>query len=84
MSSKIIMVADLTDHCGKVISGSPTHDIGNMAVARLGDEVPVGQHSAQLVRTQPQHGETGARSVTQTLLDKCCVTCLFRTSTSNT
>ena len=39
MSLKIITVDDLTDHGGKVISGSPTHDIGGKAIARLGDEV---------------------------------------------
>lgn len=39
MSLKIITVGDATDHGGKVISGSPTHDIGGKAIARLGDEV---------------------------------------------
>jgi uncharacterized Zn-binding protein involved in type VI secretion len=39
MSLKIITVGDSTDHGGKVISGSPTHDIGGKAIARLGDEV---------------------------------------------
>jgi uncharacterized Zn-binding protein involved in type VI secretion len=39
MSFKIITVGDSTDHGGKVISGSPTHDIGGKAIARLGDKV---------------------------------------------
>jgi len=39
MSLKIITVGDDTDHGGKVISGSPTHDIGGKAIARLGDTV---------------------------------------------
>lgn len=39
MSLKIITVGDDTDHGGKVISGSPTHDIGGKAIARIGDEV---------------------------------------------
>nr|WP_307727304.1 PAAR domain-containing protein [Telluria mixta] len=36
---KIITVGDKTDHSGKVISGSPTHDIQGRAIARLGDQV---------------------------------------------
>lgn len=39
MPLKIIVVGDSTDHGGKVISGSPTHDIGGKAIARLHDEV---------------------------------------------
>lgn len=39
MSLKIITVGDTTDHGGKVISGSPTDDIGGKAIARLGDQV---------------------------------------------
>lgn len=39
MPLKIIVVGDSTDHGGKVISGSPTHDIGGKAIARLGDSV---------------------------------------------
>lgn len=44
MSLKIIIVGDGTDHGGKVISGSPTHDISGKAIARLGDEVECPQH----------------------------------------
>lgn len=44
MALKIITVGDGTDHGGKVISGSPTHDIGGKAIARLGDEVECPQH----------------------------------------
>lgn len=39
MSLKIITVGDKTDHGGTVISGSPDHDIGGRAIARLGDPV---------------------------------------------
>lgn len=39
MTHKIIVVGDSTDHGGKVINGSPRHDIGGKAIARLGDEV---------------------------------------------
>jgi uncharacterized Zn-binding protein involved in type VI secretion len=39
MSFNIITVGDSTDHGGKVISGSPTHDIGGKSIARLGDKV---------------------------------------------
>lgn len=39
MPLKIIVVGDSTSHGGKVISGSPTHDIGGKAIARLGDQV---------------------------------------------
>jgi uncharacterized Zn-binding protein involved in type VI secretion len=44
MALTIITVGDDTDHGGKVISGSPTHDIGGRAIARLGDEVDCPQH----------------------------------------
>ncbi|MFC5474133.1 PAAR domain-containing protein [Paraherbaspirillum soli] len=44
MSLKIIVVGDTTDHGGKVISGSLTHDIGGKAIARLGDEVDCPKH----------------------------------------
>ena len=44
MSLKIITVGDSTDHGGKVIKGSPTHDIGGKAIARLGDEVMCPHH----------------------------------------
>jgi uncharacterized Zn-binding protein involved in type VI secretion len=44
MSLKIITVGDSTDHGGKVISGSPTHDIDGKAIARLGDLVDCPQH----------------------------------------
>lgn len=39
MTLKIIVVGDSTDHGGKVISGSPTRDIGGKAIARIGDQV---------------------------------------------
>lgn len=39
MPLKIIVVGDKTDHGGQVISGSPTHDIGGKAIARLHDKV---------------------------------------------
>lgn len=39
MALKIITVGDKTDHGGTVISGSPDHDIGGRAIARLGDPV---------------------------------------------
>jgi uncharacterized Zn-binding protein involved in type VI secretion len=39
MSLKIIVVGDSTNHGGKVISGSPTHQIHGRAIARLGDKV---------------------------------------------
>lgn len=39
MSLKIIVVGDITDHGGRVISGSPLHDVGGKAIARLGDQV---------------------------------------------
>ncbi|WP_295991122.1 PAAR domain-containing protein [Rugamonas sp.] len=39
MSLIIITVGDATDHGGKVISGSATHDVGGKAIARLGDDV---------------------------------------------
>lgn len=35
MSLKIITVGDSTDHGGKVISGSPTHDVDGKAIARV-------------------------------------------------
>jgi uncharacterized Zn-binding protein involved in type VI secretion len=39
MPLKIITVGDKTDHGGQVISGSPSHDIGGKAIARLHDKV---------------------------------------------
>lgn len=39
MSVEIITVGDSTDHGGKVISGSPTHDIDGKPIARVGDKV---------------------------------------------
>lgn len=39
MPLKIIVVGDKTDHGGRVISGSPTHDIGGKPIARLHDKV---------------------------------------------
>jgi uncharacterized Zn-binding protein involved in type VI secretion len=39
MSLKIVVVGDSTDHGGKVISGSPKHDIDGRPMARLGDKV---------------------------------------------
>lgn len=39
MSRHIIVVGDGTDHGGKVITGSPSHDIDGKAIARLGDKV---------------------------------------------
>jgi uncharacterized Zn-binding protein involved in type VI secretion len=39
MPLRIIVVGDATDHGGKVISGSPHHDVGGKAIARLGDQV---------------------------------------------
>ena len=39
MPFKIIVLGDGTDHGGKVVTGSPTHDIGGRAIARLGDLV---------------------------------------------
>lgn len=39
MSLKIIVVGDSTDHGGKVISGSPLHDVDGRPIARLGDQV---------------------------------------------
>lgn len=39
MPLKIITVGDKTDHGGEVVSGSPTHDIGGKAIARLNDKV---------------------------------------------
>ena len=39
MSLKIIVVGDSTDHGGKVINGSPVHDVDGKPIARLGDQV---------------------------------------------
>jgi uncharacterized Zn-binding protein involved in type VI secretion len=39
MSLHIILVGDSTDHGGKVITGSPNHDVDGKAIARLGDKV---------------------------------------------
>lgn len=39
MLLKIIVVGDKTDHGGKVISGSPLHNIDGKPIARLGDLV---------------------------------------------
>ena len=44
MSLKIITVGDKTSHNGKVISGSPMHDIAGRAIARLGDKVDCPAH----------------------------------------
>jgi uncharacterized Zn-binding protein involved in type VI secretion len=44
MSLKIIVVGDPTDHGGKVISGSPLHDVDGKPIARLGDQVECPQH----------------------------------------
>jgi uncharacterized Zn-binding protein involved in type VI secretion len=44
MALKIIVLGDATDHGGKVISGSPVHDIGGKPVARLGDTVDCPVH----------------------------------------
>ena len=46
MSLKIIVVGDATDHGGKVISGSPLHDVDGKPVARFGDQVDYPQHSS--------------------------------------
>jgi uncharacterized Zn-binding protein involved in type VI secretion len=39
MPLKIIVIGDSTDHGGKVISGSPLHDVDGKPIARLGDLV---------------------------------------------
>ncbi|MDB5768238.1 MAG: repeat containing protein [Collimonas fungivorans] len=39
MALKIIVVGDSTSHGGHVISGSPTHNILDKPIARLGDLV---------------------------------------------
>jgi uncharacterized Zn-binding protein involved in type VI secretion len=39
MPLKIMTVGDTTDHGGKVITGSPVHDIEGRAIARLHDKV---------------------------------------------
>ncbi|WP_426170448.1 PAAR domain-containing protein [Pseudoduganella sp. R-34] len=44
MSLVIITVGDKTSHDGKVISGSPDHDIAGKAIARLGDAVDCPDH----------------------------------------
>ena len=44
MTLKIIVVGDSTDHGGKVISGSPLHDVGGKPIARLGDQVDCPKH----------------------------------------
>jgi uncharacterized Zn-binding protein involved in type VI secretion len=44
MSMKIIVVGDATDHGGKVISGSPLHNVDGKPIARLGDQVECPQH----------------------------------------
>jgi len=44
MPLKIIVVGDSTDHGGKVISGSPLHDVDGKPIARLGDQVDCPQH----------------------------------------
>lgn len=44
MSLKIIVVGDSTEHGGKVISGSPLHDVDGKPIARLGDKVDCPQH----------------------------------------
>lgn len=44
MSLKIIVVGDPTDHGGKVITGSPLHDVDDKPIARLGDKVACPQY----------------------------------------
>ncbi|WP_211452814.1 PAAR domain-containing protein [Collimonas antrihumi] len=44
MPRRIITVGDSTDHGGKVISGSPTHQIDGRAIARLDDLVDCPMH----------------------------------------
>ncbi|MGW8391177.1 PAAR domain-containing protein [Pseudoduganella sp. HUAS MS19] len=51
MSLKIITVGDKTSHGGKVISGSPEHDIEGKAIARLGDEVDCPLHGVNQIVT---------------------------------
>jgi uncharacterized Zn-binding protein involved in type VI secretion len=41
---KIIVVGDSTDHGGKVISGSPLHNVDRKPIARLGDQVDCPQY----------------------------------------
>jgi uncharacterized Zn-binding protein involved in type VI secretion len=36
MFLQIIIVGDITDHGGKVVTGSPKHDIDGKAIARCG------------------------------------------------
>jgi len=56
MSLKIIVLGDGTDHGGKVIAGSPVHDIDGKPIARLGDLVDC-----------PAHGENRIVSAHATL-----------------
>ncbi|MBJ7312399.1 PAAR domain-containing protein [Rugamonas sp. CCM 8940] len=63
MSLKIITVGDSTDHGGKVISGSPRHDVGGKAIARLGDDV----FCPQLYPGGKPHGVNKITSAHETL-----------------
>lgn len=46
MALSIIRLGDPTSHGGKVISASPTHTIGGLGIARVGDSVacPIAGH----------------------------------------
>jgi len=79
MPLTIITVGDDTDHGGKVISGSPTHDIGGRAIARLGDEVNCPQHYPdgrqhginKIVTAHPTFTVGGIRVAVEDCLTEC-------------
>ena len=50
MSLKIITVGDSTDHGGKVISGSPTHDIGGKQSRTLMTKSPARRSTPEVRR----------------------------------
>ncbi|WP_209725642.1 PAAR domain-containing protein [Duganella sp. 1411] len=51
MALPIVRLGDFTSHGGSVISASPTHSIGGLGIARMGDHVgcPIPGHGVNLI-----------------------------------
>nr|WP_315219350.1 PAAR domain-containing protein [uncultured Duganella sp.] len=51
MSIPIVRLGDVTSHGGSVVSASPTHRIGGLGIARMGDQVscPIPGHGVNII-----------------------------------
>jgi len=61
----IVRLGDVTSHGGKVITASPTHSIGGIGIARVGDQVfcPMPGHGVNLIIAGAETYLIGERSV---------------------